>query len=761
MRFNLVILLTIGLISNLAFGQPSDTATIYSLSLEELSKIEVYSTQRITSQKVQDASANVLVITSQQIMGRGYNSLIQLFDDLPDFKIDRAVDPRWQNDITIRGIRYLDKIIILLDGVRITSPTNEIISFFENYPLYMAKQVEIVYGPASALYGADAFAGVVNIITKDQNDIGLIGGKVNYGMYNMVSADLMYSQSFFEDKLEVTLGGSFFYDQQPDLAEFYDDYEGRDSVLNSQDFDAPVSSEAAFPLEAYSHFAKLTYGNFTLLQFGNHAQSPSSTANDPEFSIYNEDQFFGHKINLVTGRFQKQYGSSIVRSQLTYNSYRLDNESNFRNAFTGLEPAYLYAKSWKLKFEQLLTYQLNDHISLTGGVTLEQFFSRPRSNNLEFPIESNDIGPAVLAGTIADQNPDGLAAELITTRYGNIGGLFQVSVTNRQLEATMGARIDRDDRFKPTINPRLALILKPNEKLSVKLLAGSAFLAPSPQNIYDRYGTLETIDDGQTYTVPGLYNLPNTSLRPQTIATGEIGLGYFFTDNFKINGTVYISDLRNLISPVNNSDSSAGANIVNNLYPSGTYEFDGMVVPINVIQVNANLGESFIHGGNIGLDYNFVFGNWGGKISSSYSLVNGSIDIDEEGSQPERNLPGVSQGIFRIGTTLRKGQSSIYLAYSIVGDQRTFGVNSVQASNPTQYQEIDGYHFLNAFFKRRISSNISVTLEARNLLDKRYRNINIGANPENASGGGSSAIEFQNGAPQNPIRIIGGITFSF
>jgi outer membrane receptor protein involved in Fe transport len=36
-----------------------------------------------------------------------------------------------------------------------------------NYPVHNARQVEIVYGPASALYGADAFSAVVNIISKD------------------------------------------------------------------------------------------------------------------------------------------------------------------------------------------------------------------------------------------------------------------------------------------------------------------------------------------------------------------------------------------------------------------------------------------------------------------------------------------------------------------------------------------------------------------------------------------------------------------
>ena len=39
-------------------------------------------------------------------------------EDLPDFKVDRLADPRYYNDVTIRGLRYSDKFLILIDGVR-------------------------------------------------------------------------------------------------------------------------------------------------------------------------------------------------------------------------------------------------------------------------------------------------------------------------------------------------------------------------------------------------------------------------------------------------------------------------------------------------------------------------------------------------------------------------------------------------------------------------------------------------------------------
>src|SRR5688572_23688401 len=107
-----------------------------------------------------------MVITEEQIQIRGYRSLLDVLMDMPDIKIDDKVYSLSRNRITMRGIEGQEKLIIMLDGVRISSPTNESLPIMENYPVHLAKQIEIIYGPASALYGADAFTGIINIITK-------------------------------------------------------------------------------------------------------------------------------------------------------------------------------------------------------------------------------------------------------------------------------------------------------------------------------------------------------------------------------------------------------------------------------------------------------------------------------------------------------------------------------------------------------------------------------------------------------------------
>ena len=147
---------------------------VFKESLEELMKQPV--AKRLFDVKITTASLNeelsgralamTRVITAEQIRLRNYQSLKDVLMDLPDFKVDDMNDVNAYNTIITRGIVGQEKFVILLDGVRISSPTNESMPIAENYPVHFAKQIEVVYGSASALYGADALAGVINIITK-------------------------------------------------------------------------------------------------------------------------------------------------------------------------------------------------------------------------------------------------------------------------------------------------------------------------------------------------------------------------------------------------------------------------------------------------------------------------------------------------------------------------------------------------------------------------------------------------------------------
>lgn len=192
-------------------------------SLEDLMNVKVTTATR-TTESLADAPARMQVITAEQIERRGYRSLLDVLEDLPDFKIDRAGDPDYPSQLTVQGSRGANYIIVLLDGVRISSPTNEPLPILSNYPVHTAKQVEIVYGPASAVYGADAFSGVINIISGigDEPGLRVRSGVGQHGLY-----DQAFSLSRHVGAGNVILAGQFTYDRQPDLSTYYPDARSR------------------------------------------------------------------------------------------------------------------------------------------------------------------------------------------------------------------------------------------------------------------------------------------------------------------------------------------------------------------------------------------------------------------------------------------------------------------------------------------------------------------------------------------------------
>lgn len=752
-----------------------DTLNIYDLSLEDLSKVTVYSTTRIDSEEASDAPANVVVISKDHIKERGYQSLIDVFEDLPDFKVDRGVDPRWMNDITVRGVRYSDKLIILLDGVRISSPTNEIMPIFENYPLYMAEQIEIVYGPASALYGADAFVGVVNIVSKKPDAKPSLSGSLSGGMYQTVNANLFLTQKI-NDEWDFSLGTHFFYDKQPDLSnDFPDDYALLDEQLALGTFYtffgdtitpvASVDPERGNPLSASSIYGRIANKNFSFSYYHNHGHNPTSAGNTPSNSVYNEEQFFGHNIRMITGKYDFKIGKHLATSQLTYSRYSLEAESNFRNVFTALEPAYKYARSRKFKAEQLFVFQLTEKLKLTSGITHEWFYSIPRTNDLASPVVNDKIEDAIIVNSVAPNNLRGIPAELITTSYNNIGGMSQLMWQNEKWDLILGVRADKDERYDLTVNPRAGMIVRPIPKLTFKALYGTAYLAPSPQNINDRFGVFQTDDEGLTYSAD-FFQLPNPELQPQTVSTGELNTKYFIQPNLSVDISAYYSQVKNSINPVNSVNHRSR---VEEIYPNLEYEHAGETYQIGVIQINDNLGESNIYGTTVTINYLWrPQKDLKGDFYLISSFVEGNTDIDEDGPSEVRNLPGISSNITRLGATIVKGNFSINARLSFLTKQRTIGVSTVKDEdndgnrfNDVKYQEVDGYHRLDMHFVYSLNEKISFNINGRNLTNQKYRNVNIGASPDGAGGLGAASLEFSRGTPQNLIRITGGINFKF
>lgn len=169
--------------------------------------------------------ATVMLITDVEIQQRGYQSLEQMLHDLPGFDIAKGNGPGYSYFYQ-RGYRSTtnDRILLLVDGVEENDLVSNNIPISRQYPISDIERVEIIYGPASTLYGANAFSGVINVITKDHkastgtnNKVGF-RGQSRYGTWNSRYLDGTLTAKSKEVAVSVT--GRYFLSDEMDLSQF-------------------------------------------------------------------------------------------------------------------------------------------------------------------------------------------------------------------------------------------------------------------------------------------------------------------------------------------------------------------------------------------------------------------------------------------------------------------------------------------------------------------------------------------------------------
>ncbi|HSA04931.1 MAG TPA: TonB-dependent receptor plug domain-containing protein, partial [Tenuifilaceae bacterium] len=143
---------------------------IFNLSLEELMSIKITTASNV-SEKLNDAPATIIVLTQKQILDMGYIKLSDILDDLPGMDMvktygDTYYKNYWRGFRNSVGTAYL----LLVDGMlqnQLWTNTDQIMAAI---PVSNIERVEVVYGPASSVYGANALMGVINVLTKKTAD---------------------------------------------------------------------------------------------------------------------------------------------------------------------------------------------------------------------------------------------------------------------------------------------------------------------------------------------------------------------------------------------------------------------------------------------------------------------------------------------------------------------------------------------------------------------------------------------------------------
>lgn len=212
-----------------------------------------------------DAPSPVTAVTETELQAKAIRSVSELMTDIPALRNNQntgqSSEPVGASNLDLRALGPA-RTLLLLDGRRVaaTDPTG---AFDTNViPAVLIKRVEIVTGGASAAYGSDAVAGVVNI-TLDDRLKGVRGdlqkGISTYGDVASTALSFAGGQGFVDDRLHV-VAAIDYYDNKGQLNQSSRPW-GRDNyalVSNSNGDPARITA-------ADARFSQLTYGGVTAL----------------------------------------------------------------------------------------------------------------------------------------------------------------------------------------------------------------------------------------------------------------------------------------------------------------------------------------------------------------------------------------------------------------------------------------------------------------------------------------------------------------
>jgi outer membrane cobalamin receptor len=703
-------------------------ADLRTATLEDLLKITVTTASR-HAEGAADAPAQIEVVTARQIQVRGYRSLAELLRDQLGIKNELGSDPDYPSEFTVQGSRGSGQIVLLLDGIRVTSPTGEPLPIMANYPVHNARQVEILFGPASALYGADAFSAVVNVISKDAADTEGFSASAAIGQFGLSNNTATYTRRIGQSG-SLFVSGQWFGDAQADLSSYYPElYQGLqaqhtgvfNTIFGPMSPSRTTTTEFENPISARSFHAAFSAGGFNVSLLRNRQRASTSSPYTPDNAVYSKDVFQQNDLWVAAGSYTREFRGLTSTSTVTWGEHTMSPESGYWNVFSNLHRSFKYAYGSSVKGEQQLSWSRWARTVFSAGAVFESFFAIPQVADLNEPIRSRHVPGTILDTTIID--------EFNRMQYSNTGGYVQGQYApNRRVTLTVGARSDYNSRYGFTVNPRVGVVAKPRSGTTVKLLYGTAFLAPTPYQSTAHYGSFYSTDNGATYA-SDYWHVGNPDLKPQQKSTLQATLMQSLGPLFNVSATVFNSRMKDVIKHSDPDQAGPG------LYHGW---------PVAYIDFPVNEGNDNTVGGSVDAA---MLKSWSPtrRVEARFgvSVVDGEVEDDDNPTALQ--ISGIAPFQLRSRVDLELGPWTGSAGVMTFGRQRVVAL----AADEAVRQTLPGFTTVDLNIRRnRITRNLDAFFRVENLFDARYFHINERA---------FSSPEELAGSPQAPRRISVGI----
>jgi iron complex outermembrane receptor protein len=472
-------------------------------------------------QKVHEAPAAITIITAEQIRKYGYRTFAQVLDSVPGLF---TTNDRNYGYLGIRGFNrpgdYNTRILILIDNHRMNDVVYDQGAIGTEAPIDVdvIDRVEIIKGPASSLYGTNAFFGVINVITKRGRD--LKGAEVSgeASSFNTYRGRLTYGNKF-SNGVEMLLSGSYS-GSEGHRELFYPQFSSTNNGI-AKDADRD---------NLYYYTGKLTYADFTIT--GGYQWRKKQVPTAAYATVFNDNRF-----NTVDERtyldlsYQHEFANQLnLKARLYYDRYYYRGQYPYDYAGTGIPPFTLNQDVVQTDWwgaELTVTKRLFDRHKVTFGTEYRDQFRQNQANR--------DIDPP--STYLDDKRDSSFIAGYLQDEW---------AITDH-LTLNAGFRHDQYSTFGGTTNPRVGLISTWG-KTTVKLLYGQAFRAPNP---FEQFYTANT-----TWKA-------NPNLRPERIRTYELIVEQYVGNHIRALGSLYQYNISGLITQT--TDPADGLLFFNNV----------------------------------------------------------------------------------------------------------------------------------------------------------------------------------------------------
>jgi outer membrane receptor for ferrienterochelin and colicin len=545
------------------------------------------------------SAGSTSVITAEQIRTMGATELHEVLETVPG--IHASLQPITNdNNYSVRGIanKNNSQILILLNGTRITTAFRNTTESGLDLPVAAIERVEVIRGPGSAVYGADAFAGVINVVTKKANNINGTQLGVRTGNWDSHSGWGQYGSQWAGWDIATSVqyqqsGGDSGRILKADTQTNIDQALGTNASL------APAAMNTQYKsLNTHVNLQRKHWdlGFWASNGFDIGTRAGASGALDPKGSA-DEAQYLGDVRFSTEDWFEDweflahlSYLHSDVNARVNIfpdNAVLLVNPKGDIDFQAINATPVLFANGviddvrhvQKIPALELTSLYkgLDKHlIRVSAGVRYEEITINHRSN-YGFGVVNGGNPPPVVDGKLTDVTGTSFAFLQDTNR--TIGSVVLQDEWQfaDDWHLTTGVRYDHYSDFGNTVNPRLALVWDINEQLTSKLLYGRAFRAPS---------FLEM----RTQNNPIL--LGNTRLKPETINTVEWAFDYRPFSALRTALNLYYYHLDDLIN------ATSISNTVSQYKNSGDQDGYG-----TELEMNWRLSEQWNLSGNYAWQY--------------------------------------------------------------------------------------------------------------------------------------------------------------